>query len=110
MDDGHAARQFRQPLAELLLVVLALGLLHLGPDLLDAPLDPRLLALAVDEGGRLLVDLDLPGPPQVVQGDVLHLDAEVLADELAARQDGDVAQDGLAAVATAARLARPPLE
>ena len=38
-DDRHAAGQLRQPFAELLLVVLALGLVHLGADLLDALLD-----------------------------------------------------------------------
>ncbi len=48
-DDGHAAGQLRQPFAELLLVVLALGLLHLGADLVDALLDVALLAGAVDD-------------------------------------------------------------
>ena len=38
-DDGHAAGQLGQPFAELLLVVLALGLVHLRADLLDALLD-----------------------------------------------------------------------
>jgi len=36
--------------------------------------------------------------------DVLELDAKVLADRLAAGQDGDVLQHGLAAIAEAGRL------
>src|SRR5262249_9167481 len=98
-DDGHAAGQLRQPLAELLLVVFALGLGHLGANLLDAPLNVGLLAGAADDRGALLLDAHRLGLAELVQRDVFELDAEVFADELAAGQYGDVAHHGLAAVA-----------
>ena len=44
---------------------------------------------------------NLLGPAQHVEADVLELDADVLADHLAAGQDGDVFEHGLAAVAEA---------
>ena len=55
-DHGHAADQLRQPLLQLLAVVVGGGLLDLGADLLDAALDVGLLAGAVDDGGVVLVD------------------------------------------------------
>ena len=46
----------------------------------------------------------------MLQLDVLELDAQVLADELAAGEDGDVAQHGLAAVAEARGLDRADVQ
>ena len=46
----------------------------------------------------------LLGAAQHVERDVLELDAEVLADDVAAGQRGDVLQHGLAAIAEARRL------
>ena len=63
-----------------------------------------------DDRRVVLVDLDLLGPAQVVERDVLQLDAEVLEDRLAAGQDGDVFEHGLAAVAVAGRLDGAALE
>ena len=51
-----------------------------------------------------LVDRHALGLAQHVERDVLELDAEVLADHLAAGEDGDVLQHGLAAIAEARRL------
>ena len=42
--------------------------------------------------------------PRSVERDVFQLDAEVLEDGLAAGQDGDVFEHGLAAIAVAGRL------
>ena len=102
LDDRHPADELRQPLAELLLVVLALGLVHLGADRLDPLLD-RLLALLVellaDDRGVLLLDRHPVGGPELLDRDVLQLQPEVLADERAAGERGDVAEHGLAAVA-----------
>jgi hypothetical protein len=53
-----------------------------------------------------LVDDDLLGLAELVELDVLELDAEVLGDRLAAGQDRDVLEHGLAAVAEARRLDR----
>ena len=89
---------------ELLLVVLALGLLHLAADLVDPLLDLGLLAGPLDDRRAVLFDLDLLGLAELVELDVLQLEAEVLADERAAGQDGDVAEHRLAAVAEAGGL------
>ena len=48
--------------------------------------------------------------PSIWSGDVLELDAEVLADQLAAGQDGDVLEHRLAAIAEARRLDRRDLQ
>ena len=42
--------------------------------------------------------------PSIADVDVFELDAEVLGDELAAGEDGDVLEHGLAAIAEAGRL------
>ena len=92
------------------LVVVGGRLLDLRLDLLDAALDVGLLAGAVDDGRVVLVDRHLLGAAQHVERDVLELDAEVLADHLAAGEDGDVLQHGLAAIAEARRLDGRDLE
>src|SRR5262249_52582474 len=49
LEAGAAPAQLREPLLQLLAVVVRGGLLDLRPDLLDAALDVGLLAAAVDE-------------------------------------------------------------
>ncbi len=73
-------------------------------DQADAALDVGLLAGAFDDDGVVLVDLDLLGPAQVLERDVFELDAEVFEDGLAAGEDGDVFEHGLAAIAVAGGL------
>src|SRR6185437_1765895 len=104
LDDGHAAGQLGQTLLQLLAVVVRGGLLDLRLDLLHARLDVGLLAGAVDDRGLLFLDDHLLGAAQHVEGHVLELDAEVLGDELAAGEDRDVLEHGLAAVTEARRL------
>ena len=101
VDLGHAAGQLGQPLLELLAVVVALGVGDLAADRLDAALDRLVAAGALDDGRVVLVDQDLLGAAQVIEADVLQLDAQRLEDRLAAGQDGDVLEHGLAAVAVA---------
>src|SRR5690606_9552619 len=103
-DDRDAAGQFGQTFLQLLLVVVRGGVLDLLLDLADAGLDGVLLTDAVHDGGVVLGDGDLLGLAEHVEGDVLQLDAEVFRDDLAAGQDGDVLQHGLAAVAEAGGL------
>ncbi len=62
------------------------------------------LAAAFDDGRVVLVDGHALGAAEVLDLDVLELDAEVFGDGLAAGQDGDVFQHGLAAIAEAGRL------
>ncbi len=85
-------------------------MLDLAADHLDAAFDRLLVAGAFDDRRVLGVDLDLLGPAQVVELDALELDAQVLEDRLAAGQDGDVFEHGLAAIAVARGLDRADLE
>ena len=103
-DHRDAAGELRQPLLQLLLVVVRGGLLDLRLDLVDARLDLLLLAGAVDDGRGLLGDGHLLGVAEHGEGHVLELDAEVFGDDLAAGEDGDVLEHGLAAVTEARRL------
>ena len=109
-DHRNAAGELGQPLLQLLPVVVRGGLLDLRLDLRHARLDVGLLAGAVDDRGVFLVDHHLLGAAEHVDRDVLELDAEIFADRLAAGQDRDVLQHGLAAIAEARRLHRRDLE
>jgi hypothetical protein len=75
-----------------------------APDLLDAALDGRRGAAALDDRGVVLVDRDLLGLAEVLELDVLELDAQVFRDRTAAGEDRDVLEHGLAAIAEAGRL------
>jgi len=66
--------------------------------------DVRLLAGAVDDRRIIFLDDRPPGAAEHVERDVLELDAELLADELAAGEDRDVFEHRLAAIAEAGRL------
>src|SRR6266700_757764 len=109
-DHRDAARELGQTLLQLLTVVVRGGLLDLRLDLRHPRLDVDLLAGAVDDGGVLLVDHHLLGATEHGERDVLELDAEVFRDRLAAGQDRDVLQHGLAAIAEARRLDGRDLE
>ena len=63
-----------------------------------------LLAGPVDDGAAFLLDAHHLGGAELIQADVLQLEAQILADELPAGQDGDVAEHGLAAIAEAGSL------
>src|SRR5208337_2958126 len=109
-DHRDAARELGQTLLQLLTVVVRGGLLDLRLDLTDAALDVRLLAGAVDDRGVLLLDADALGLAEHLKVDVLELDAEILGDHRAARQDRDVLEHRLAPVAEARGLDRRDLE
>src|SRR5262249_16322275 len=102
-DHRDAARELGETLLQLLAVVVRGGLLDLRLDLADARLDVLALAGAVDDRGLLLLDDDLLGAAEHLQRHGLELDAEVLRDQLAAGEDGDVLEHGLATVAEAGR-------
>src|SRR5271165_963281 len=103
-DDRNPAGELRQTLLQLLAVVVRGGLLDLRADLIAAALDVVALAGALDDRGVLLLDENPLRLAENVQGDVLELDAEVLADDLTAGQDGDVLEHRLAAITEARRL------
>ena len=69
-----------------------------------------LLAGPVDDRAAFLLDADHLGRAELIEADVLELEAQVLADELPAREDGDVAQHGLAAIAEARGLDRTDVQ
>src|SRR6185312_4448956 len=100
-DHRDAAGEFGQALLQLLTVVVRGGLLDLRLDLVDPRLDVGLLAGAADDGGVLLVDHHLLGATEHGKRNVLELDAEIFRNCLAAGQNCDVLQHGLAAIAEA---------
>src|SRR5712692_6766015 len=109
-DHRDAACELGQTLLQLLTVVVRGGFLDLRLDLVDAGFDVGLLAGAVDDGGVLLVDHHLLGATEHGERDVLELDAEIFRDRLAAGQNRDVLQHGLAAIAEARGLHSGNLE
>src|SRR5690606_7709708 len=110
LDDGHAAGQLREALLELLAVVVRVGVLDLGADLGHAAGDAVGVAGALDDGGLVLGDDDLARLAELLETGGLQLEADLLGDDLAAREDGDVAEHGLAAVAEARGLDGDGLE
>ena len=103
-DYRHATDQLRQPLLQLLAVVVAGGLFDLAANFLHAAFDLAVLAFAFDDGGVVLVDGDLLGLAEIADLHVLELDAEIFGDGLAAGEGGDVLQHGFAAIAEARSL------
>src|SRR3712207_4151434 len=106
LHDGDAARQLREALLELLAVEVGVRVLDLRLDLVDAPLDGVAVAGAVDDRRRVLGDHDATGAAELRDLRVLELEAHLLGDDLAAREDGDVLEHALAAVAEAGGLDR----
>ena len=104
LDNRNAAGQLGQALLQLLAVVVAGGGLDQGLDLVDAGLDGLLVATALDDGGVVLVGAHAAGLAEVGQCHAVKLAADFLGDDLAAGEDGDVAQHFLAAVAEAGGL------
>ena len=66
--------------------------------------------MALDDGRVVLVATHAAGAAQVLQRRAVQLAADLFGDDLAAGQDGDVAQHLLAAVAEARRLDRQHVE
>ena len=74
------------------------------------PLISSSRAAALDDGGLVLGHHDLAGGAEQVEADVLELEADLLGDDLAAGEDGDVLEHGLAALAEAGGLDRDAAE
>ncbi len=103
-DHGHPTGELGEALLQFLLVVVAGRFLDLAPDLLDAGLDLRTLPGAADDRRAFLVDHDPFRAPEFGEVDRFELEPELLGDDLAGCQDGDIAQHRLAPVAEARRL------
>src|SRR3546814_3342836 len=85
-------------------------LLDLLADLRDAAVDVGLGTDAVDDRGVVLVDRDFLGAAEHADRHVLELGAELLTDDIATGEDGDILEHRLAAIAEARRLDRRDLE
>jgi hypothetical protein len=90
LDDGDAAGELGEALLELLAVVVGVRLLDLGADLGDPAGDLVGVAGALDDGGLVLGDDDLAGLAQQVEVRGVELEADLLGDDLATGEDGDV--------------------
>ena len=73
-------------------------------DLADPAVDLVVVAAAVDDRGVVLGDDDAAGRAEHLEADLVELEADLLGDDLAAGEDGDVLEHRLAAVAEAGRL------
>src|SRR5206468_1343322 len=110
LDHRNAAGELRQPLLQLFTVIVGRGVLDLLANRLGTSLDGLVSAGSINDGGVVLVDGDALGGAEHLHGDILELDAEILADHLAAGQDSNILEHRLAAIAEAGRLDRRNLE
>jgi hypothetical protein len=101
MDHRHAAGQFREPLLQLLAIVVGGRLVDLGTDLVDPGFDVGVLAGTVDDGGVVLVDDDTLGLAELVKPQIFELHAHLFRHDRSAGEDGDILQHGFPAVAKA---------
>ena len=99
-----------ETLLQLLTVPIGVGVLDLALDLGDTGLYVGLGAKALDDRGRVLVDDDLAGTAEKRDVGVLQLEADLLGDGLAAGQDRDIGEHGLAPVTEPGCLDRHALE
>ena len=109
-DDRNATGQLGQAFLQFLFIVLRGGLLDLSAELRAAAIDVGFLAGAADDRRALLVDAHLLGGAEHIEGHVLELDTEILADHLTAGQDRDVLEHGFAPVPKPRGLHRRDLE
>ena len=104
LDHRHASGELRHAFLQLFLVVVGGRFLDLCADLLHPRFDRRLFARAIDDRGVFLGDFDALGTAQVLEGRVLELQAQLFRDNGASREDRDVLEHRLAAIAESRRL------
>src|SRR3712207_4438913 len=110
LDDGDATGQLGQALLQLLAVVVGVRLLDLGADLVHPAGDLVAVTGTLDDRRLVLGDDDLAGAAQQRDVGGVELEADLLADDLATGEDGDVGEHGLAAVTEAGGLDGDGLE
>src|SRR5690606_23306284 len=103
-DDSHTAGQFRDPLLQLLTIVVARSFLDLSLDCFHTSLDTRLFTCTADNGGAFLAHFNAFSATQLGQLRLFKLLAGFLGNDCATSEDGDVLQHGLATVAKAGSL------
>jgi hypothetical protein len=99
LDDGDSTSKSSSSLLELLLVVLASGVLHLAVDSLDTIIDICLLARATHDNGVVLGDDNLLGRAEHAQVSAVKGLANILGEESGTSGHGDVLH-GVASVVT----------
>ena len=104
LDDADATGELGEALLELLAVPVGVGALDLLLDLVDPTLDVLVGTGAVDDDRGVLGDDDAAGLAQRLETDLVELEADLLGDDLATGQHGDVLEHGLATVTEAGRL------
>ena len=104
LDHGDAAGELCEPFLQLLAVEVRVGVLDFGLDLVDAALDRLGVTGAVDDRGRVFGHDHATGATELLDLGVLELQPELLGDHLGVREDRDVLEHPLAAVAEARRL------
>jgi hypothetical protein len=90
LDDSDTTDELGETLLQLLTVVVAARFGDLSADLLDAGVDVGLFAAAVDDRGVVLVNFDSLGAPEILDRQVLELEAKILGNRLTAGEDRKV--------------------
>src|SRR3954453_23481611 len=90
LDDRNTAGQLGQALLQVLAVVVGVGPLDLGADLVNPARDLVGVAGPADDGALVLGADDLAGAAQQRQVGFLQLEADLLRDDLATGEDGHV--------------------
>ena len=103
-DDRHAAREFREASFKFFLIKLGGRVLDLRANLRDARVDLLLVALAVDDHGRIFRRNNLTGATEHVERCVLELEADVFGNNLRADRRCNIREHFLLAVAVARGL------
>src|SRR5437764_1150697 len=106
LHDRDTAGQLREALLELLAIEVRVGVLDLGLDLVDATLDGVALAVAVDDRGVVLRHDHAARATELADLGVLELETHLLGDHLGAREDRDVLEHALTAIAESGGLYR----
>ncbi len=110
MEHCHAACELGKTLLKLLAVVVAGGLGYLGLDLGNAGSDAFLVAVAVHDGGVLLVHSHAVCMAEILKSGLVKLHALFFGNHSAACEDSNILEHFLAAVAEAGSLYSANLE
>src|SRR5580704_8371048 len=103
-DHGNAAGELGNALLQFFLVIVRCRFLDLLAHAVDAALDVRGLAGAVENGGVLFLHQNLLRFTQVIQRRLLERQADFVGNDRAAREDRDVLQHNFTTTTEARRL------
>src|SRR5258705_1605831 len=110
LDHRHTTNELGESFLQLLAVIVRSRVFDLRSQCLYATFNVRMLTITFDNRSIVFVDGDLLGAAEIFKLDVLQLDTQIFADDLAARQDSNVFEHRLAAIAEAGRLNRGDIQ